>query len=300
MTIESGGLRLAGVVHTPADIVDGEQRSCFVVLHGFDSNCREDDSTGPAQLLCDAGYVVLRLDFRGCGESGGEPRRVICQEQVADAGNALGYLASRGDVAADRVGLIGTGLGAAVAIYCAGVDSRVAAVISCGGWGDGPRELRRYHSSAEAWARFTSMLVIGQAHRKRNGESLMVARQNIAPIPWYLERDEKDLASCTYPAETAQSLYDFCADDIVGAISPRPLLLLHADDDQITAATQSLELFRRSGSATELHVLTGVDSLLCADSNPRAQEVIRSWLTRYCPLGPPEFDSARKNHGRQP
>jgi uncharacterized protein len=284
VTIDSGGLSLKGVVHTPTDVPAGEQRPGFVVLHGFDSHHRADDSTGPARLLGAAGYVVLCLDFRGCGDSDGEPGRIICQDQVADAGCALGYLASRADVAEEGVSLIGTGLGAAVAIYCAGVDPRVAAVISCGGWGDGERELRRYHPSPEAWARFTSMLVIGQAHQRRNGESLMVARDDIAPVPWYVESDQKDNEPKAYPVETAQSLYDFCADEVVQAVAPRPLLLLHADEDQITSPTQSLELFRRSGSPTELHVLTDVDSLLCADSNPRGQEVIRSWLARYCPL----------------
>ena len=33
-----------------------------------------------------------------------------------------------------------------------------------------------------------------------------------------------------FPAETAQSMFDFRAEDVVGKIAPRPLLLIHAAD----------------------------------------------------------------------
>ena len=84
VTFESEGLKLTGVVHTPDDMVPGERRPAMLVLHGFGSNKSSGNSIGPAEMLCDWGYVTMRFDFRGCGESEGEYGRIICLEQVED------------------------------------------------------------------------------------------------------------------------------------------------------------------------------------------------------------------------
>ncbi len=284
VTIESGELRLSGVVHTPADLADGEQRPGFIVLHGFGSNKEAGNTVAPARLLCEWGYVVLRFDMRGCGSSDGEFGRVICLEQVEDTQSALAYLAGRADVAADRVGLLGSSFGAAVALYTGGIDARVAAVVSCSGWGNGQRKFRQQHSSPEAWARFTSMLVAGRAHRKRTGKSMMVSRYDIVPIPEHLRGHLSPNSVLEFPVETAQSMVDFCAEEVVAAIAPRPLLLLHAAEDSVTPTDQSIELFRRSQQPTELHILTDVDHFLLGEKNPRVRETLKSWLGRYCPV----------------
>lgn len=106
---------------------------------------------------------MMRFDFRGCGQSEGERGRILCLDQVADTKNAISYMAKRPEVDPRRVALIGSSFGAAVAIYTAGVDERVAAVISSGGWGDGARKFRGQHPTPEAWERFTNMLEEGKA-----------------------------------------------------------------------------------------------------------------------------------------
>src|SRR5258708_10893961 len=81
--------------------------------------------------------------MRGCGDSEGEFGRVICLEQVEDTRNALTFLAQHPAVDPARIGLIGSSFGGAVAIYTGGVDERVAAVISNGGWGGGRGQVSR-------------------------------------------------------------------------------------------------------------------------------------------------------------
>jgi hypothetical protein len=44
VTFESYGLKLARVVHTPADLRPGERRPAFLVLHGFGGNKDGDGS----------------------------------------------------------------------------------------------------------------------------------------------------------------------------------------------------------------------------------------------------------------
>ena len=44
-------------------------------------------------MLTGLGYVTLRFDMRGCGESDGEFGRIICLEQVEDTKAAHAWLA---------------------------------------------------------------------------------------------------------------------------------------------------------------------------------------------------------------
>jgi len=295
VTIASAGLRLAGVVRIPDGLRPGERQAAFLVLHGFGSNKNSQNVLAPCKVLEALGYVTLRFDMRGCGESEGEHGRVICLEQVEDTRNALTFLSRHPSVAPDRIAVVGTSFGGAVAVYAAGIDERVAAVISNGGWGNGERKFRGQHATPEAWARFTAMLAEGRAHRERTGRSLMVPRYDIVPIPARL-RD--DLASravqmfpdgtiAMFPAETAQSMFDFCADDVVGRIAPRPLLLLHSANDSVTPTEQSAEMFKRAGQPTELHLFSGVDHFMFAEDNDRVWGVIRDWLEVYFPITVP-------------
>src|SRR4051812_35503716 len=124
--------------------------------------------------------------------------------------------------------MIGSSFGAAVAVYCGGVDRRVAAVVSSGGWGDGERKFRGQHPSPEAWSKFTNILAEGERHRERTGQSLLVDRYDIVPIPQHLRAHLPAGSIERFPAETAQSMFEFRADDVVGLIAPRPVLLLHS------------------------------------------------------------------------
>src|SRR5205085_12171942 len=182
-----------------------------------------------------------------------------------------------------RIGVIGSSFGGAVAIYTGGVDARVAAVISNGGWGDGERKFRGQHTSPEAWARFTTMLKEGREHRARTGKSLMVPRYDIVPIPPHLRTNLASNSIHSFPAETAQSMFDFRADDVVGRMAPRPLLLLHAANDSVTPTEQSVELFRRAGQPAELHLFSDADHFMFAETSTRVWSVLRDWLERYFP-----------------
>jgi uncharacterized protein len=237
----------------------------------------------PCAMFEKLGYVTLRFDMRGCGASEGERGRILCLDQVADARSALTFLAQHKQVEPDRIGLIGSSFGAAVAVYAGGVDKRVAAVISSGGWGDGERKFRGQHTSPEAWAKFTAMLEEGKRHREKTGKSLMVPRYEIVPIPPHLRGHLASGSIEMFPAETAQSMYDFRADDVVGNIAPRPLLLLHSSTDSVTPTEQSIELFKRAGTPSDLHLFADVDHFMFAESNTRVHSVIFDWLNKYFP-----------------
>lgn len=105
---------LRATLHVP----EGESRVPAVLfLHGFTG-----DRNGPHRLFVDAarrlsrrGLAVLRLDFRGCGESDGDFLAVSISSMVADARAALAQLRSHPRVDAERLAVAGFSLGAAIA-----------------------------------------------------------------------------------------------------------------------------------------------------------------------------------------
>jgi dipeptidyl aminopeptidase/acylaminoacyl peptidase len=283
VTFQSAGLKLSGTVRVPDGIKPGEKRAAFLVLHGFGSNKNSGNVRGPSKILNNLGYVTLGFDMRGCGDSEGEFGRVICLEQVEDTRNALTFLQQHPVVHPERIGVIGSSFGGAVSVYTGGVDERVAAVISNGGWGNGERKFRGQHKSPEEWARFTKMLADGRDYRAKTGKSLMVPRYDIVPIPPHLRTNVAPNSVHEFPAETAQSMFDFRADDVVGKIAPRPLLLIHASNDSVTPTEQSIEMFKRAGQPAELHLFSDADHFLFADDNERVWGVMRDWLGKYFP-----------------
>jgi len=283
ITFQSAGLKLSANVRVPDGLKAGEKRGAFLVLHGFGSNKDSSNVLAPTKVLTELGYVTLRFSMRGCGDSEGESGRVICLEQVEDLGNAVDFIAQHPAVDSKRIAVVGSSFGGAVAVYAGGTNPKIAAVISNGGWGDGERKFRGQHKSPEEWARFTKMLTDGKEHRTRTGQSLMVPRYDIVPIPPHLRANLAKGSHQMFPAETAQSMFDFRADDVVGKIAPRPLLLIHAANDSVTPTEQSIELFKRARQPAELHLFSEVDHFLFAEDNARVWGVMRDWLAKYFP-----------------
>jgi alpha-beta hydrolase superfamily lysophospholipase len=252
------------------------------VLHGFGSNKDAAMVKTVTRIFTSLGYVALRFDMRGCGESEGERGRVICLEQVADASRALEFLSTHEKIDAKRIAIFGHSFGAAVAVYAAGTNPRIAACVSSGGWGHGEKKFRRQHASPEAWQRFSSVMEEGR-RRAQRGERMMVPRFDIVPIRPELRGNLAPGSILEFPFEVVESMYAFTANEVVGKIAPRPLLLLHPANDTVTPTEQSIDLFQHAGQPTDLHLFADVDHFLFSDSNPMVHAVVRDWLKRYFP-----------------
>lgn len=283
VVIPSGDLNLAGVVHVPDGLAPGERRPAIMVLHGFGSRKEAPNVVRPTALFASWGYVVLRFDMRGCGESDGRFGHVLCEDQVEDARAAVTFLRTRPEVDPERIAVAGSSFGAAVAVYAAAADPRIAAAVSSGGWGHGERKFRGQHPTPEAWSAFVAMLEEGKRRKRETGESLMVDRHAIVPVPEHLRRNLAEGSVAKFTAETAQSMFDFNAEEVVGSIAPRPLLLLHSSVDSVTPTEQSIEMFKRAGQPTDLHLTADTDHFMFAESNERVIRILGDWLDEYFP-----------------
>lgn len=279
----SSGLNIAGLLHIPDGLPAGQRRAAVVVLHGFGSNKDGGISMAASQLFATLGYITLRFDMRGCGQSEGQRGRVICLEQVQDTQAAIDFLQGRPEVDPERIGVMGHSFGAAVAIYTAGIDKRVAACVSTGGWGDGEKKFRKQHESDAAWKKFTDMMAEGR-RRQARGETMMVPRYDIVPIQPGLRSQLAAGSIDEFPYEVVESMYNFRANEVVGQIAPRPLLLVHPSKDTVTPTEQSIDLFAHAGQPTDLHLFASTDHFILGEGNALVIDLVSGWMQKNLPL----------------
>lgn len=279
----SDGLRLAGNLHLPDSYRQGERLPAFIVLHGFIGSKDDSHAELMARMFCDWGYAALRFDFRGCGMSEGERGYVLCHDQVADAKNALNWLVQRPEIDPARIGVIGHSFGAAVACYAGAIEQRFAAVISSCGWGHGERKFRGQHPGP-MWDKFTAMLANARAEKARTGKAPVVPRFDVVPMAEHLRRHLSPKAQMEVSADTAQSMYDFKAEEVIHWVSPRPILFLHGADDTVTPTEQSIRMWELAGQPKDLVLITGTDHFPLAGNNKRTKDIVKGWLDKHFPL----------------
>ena len=119
----SGGYKLAGVITKPKGLAGRLPALVFISdngPHDRDGNVPIANANVGTMDLMDGlsrgGFLALRTDDRGVGESQGDIARVSLSTKAADAAAALDLLKSRPDVDPNRLAVIGQGEGANVAI----------------------------------------------------------------------------------------------------------------------------------------------------------------------------------------
>lgn len=81
-----------------------------------------------AYALADAGYLVVRYDERGAGQSGGRQESATIEEFAVDTRAVVSYLTKRRDVDPKRISLVGYGEGGWIALVVAARDEKIAAI----------------------------------------------------------------------------------------------------------------------------------------------------------------------------
>jgi hypothetical protein len=113
------------------------------MAHGF-GGTRDSGLLPFAEAYADAGLDVLLFDYRGFGDSTGEPRQLAWPPRQREDYRAAVEFARRLDgVDPDRIVLWGTSWSGGHVVYVAGDDPRIAAVISQAADLDGARTLMR-------------------------------------------------------------------------------------------------------------------------------------------------------------
>lgn len=239
----SAGLELAcHIAYPPGDVVPGPG---VILCHGFPIGPLDAAaSAGTFPQLMDRaarqlGCVAMTFNFRGCGESEGD---FSLQGWVDDLRNAISHLLTVSEPTG--VILVGTNTGGSIAICVAADDPRVpaAALLSPrADFDDWAEQPRRFLEHARE---------IGAIHHRQFPESV---------DEWAREfRRFRPVASAR-------------------RFAPRPLLVMHGEDDDSVPVSDARQLVNAHGSA-ELSLFEGAGHRLRHD--PRAVAVLLGWLDR--------------------
>ncbi len=277
--IPANGFTLAGTLSQPSTKPTPKFRYPAVVLVGGAAPTDRDETFSGipvlgqlASALADAGYVVVRYDKRGVGQSGGRAESVTLEDYADDAIAAVKFLERRRDV--QRVALVGYGEGGAIASLAASRDGDIAALVLLAAPGVTGAELvleqqRRLLSlmnisDDEKRVKFELQQKIQQAVISgRWPDSIPALMRRQADTPWYRSFLLFD------PAKTLKK-------------TSQPILIVHGElDRQIPPANADKlgEIARsrkgRAGQAVEVVKLPGVNHLLAASKTGEADEYER-------------------------
>ena len=221
--LQADGLELVGELRVPSR---GKTHPALCICHGIPAAPPDPSDRGYAllaQRFCGAGFITLIFNFRGTGRSQGN---LDILGWTRDLQAALGFLYSLEEVDKASVCLLGFSGGAAVSIYVAAHDSRVSSVATCACPADF-RSLRERETPVESIQRFRQIGAIRDRDFPPSIEEWQKGFESVSPIKW------------------------------VDRISPRPLLLVHGDADDLIPLEHADRLYQKAREPRELKIIPG-------------------------------------------
>jgi uncharacterized protein len=132
--VPANGFTLAGTISKPAAAAAGPLPSIILVA-GSGPQDRDEAVYGIpifgqlAERLAAAGFLVLRYDKRGIGQSGGRPESATLFDYADDLRAAVRFLSDRKDVNRRQLTLVGHSEGGSVSMIAATKEKRVGALV---------------------------------------------------------------------------------------------------------------------------------------------------------------------------
>lgn len=242
-TFISNGLELACHIGRPPGEIQGGPG--VILCHGFPIGPLDAERSGGTfpQLIDRAastlGCMTMTFNFRGCGASEGD---FSLQGWVDDLRAAISHLLTVSNP--DGVILIGTNTGGSIAVCVGADDPRVSALA-----------LLSPRADFDDWAQ----------HPRR-----------------FLEhaREIGAIHDRSFPPSTDQWAREFRRFRPVASarrFAPRPMLVMHGDEDDSVPVSDARQLVNAHGDA-ELSLLEGAGHRLRHD--PRAIAILLGWLDR--------------------
>jgi pimeloyl-ACP methyl ester carboxylesterase len=132
--IPANGFSLAATVSKPFDIPK-QPMPAVILVGGSGAVDRDEVAFGIPVLgqlssaLADAGFLVVRYDKRGVGQSGGRLESAGLGDFADDLRAAVKYVGDRKDVNPKKIAVVGHSEGGAVALLAAAKDKQIDAVV---------------------------------------------------------------------------------------------------------------------------------------------------------------------------
>lgn len=234
----------------------------IVMSHGF-SAVKEQGLAEFAEGFCAAGFAVLVFDHRHLGTSDGDERgRIVASEQHEDTRAALTWVSEQPGIDASRIGLWGTSYSGGHALFVGALDPRVKAVVAQVPALDVARSLIGLAGRA-GFDGYLALLADDQAKRNRGepsgkipviaafGEPSVLATSD--SFEWF--RNSAKVTPTWTPTTTLESvarMAEYQPASFIDLISPKPLLMIAAENDTLIPIAQVRSAFARAGEPKKL------------------------------------------------
>lgn len=144
--IGAPGFNLAATITLPGG--DASAKRPAVVLVGSSGSQNRDETIAGVPIfgqlagtLARAGFIVVRYDKRGTGQSGGRVENATLATYAEDVITVVKWLRKRKDVDGDRIAVVGRSDGGAVALLATRHEGHIHAVVLLGAAGHTGREV---------------------------------------------------------------------------------------------------------------------------------------------------------------
>jgi putative redox protein len=244
--LKADGLELAGELHVPSR---DKVHPALCICHGIPAVPHDPTDRGYtllAQDFCRAGFITLIFNFRGAGKSEGN---LDILGWSRDLQAALDFLYNLKEADKTCFCLLGFSGGAAVSVYTAAHDPRVSSVVTCACPADF-RSLRQRETPLDTIQRFRQIGVIRDKDFPPSIEEWERGFETVSPINW------------------------------IDKISPRPLLLVHGDADELIPLEHAHRLYQKAKEPKELKIIPGAKHKMRLEK--AAMAFVLDWLKARC------------------
>ena len=238
------GETLAGTLHQSAKAPIG----AVVAGHCFTCSRHTGVLRRISKDLCDAGFLVLRFDFSGNGQSQGLFEHSTWSKQVQEMEAAVAWVQNQG---VSWIGLAGHSLGAAIALLAARRLPQAAAVCRVAGRVSTTRPVHFLTSDQQR-----HLVHDGQVAFTSRGRELTLKRE------FFDDAQGHDLTAATRALAI-------------------PMLVVHGDRDEIIPVSEAHLAKKANPEWVELSIVPGGDHML---SGPTDQQqvgrTVATWFSR--------------------
>jgi fermentation-respiration switch protein FrsA (DUF1100 family) len=245
VTLQADGLRIAGQLYLPGEGKGGPYPA-VCLCHGIPAGRPDPGDRGYALLaerICRQGFAVFIFNFRGTGASEGNLDLI---GWTRDLVAAIDFLDTVPEVDKSCRSVLGFSGGAAVSIYTAAKDTRIASVVVCAC----PAEFSMLGNPQTLIEHFRSIGVIRDPDFPHSVEEWIDGFRLVSPLNY------------------------------VAAIAPRPILLVHGSSDQVVAVSHAHRLYAQAQEPKQIAVIEGAGHRLRQDE--QAMALVIDWLkSRY-------------------
>ena len=242
VSFKSDNLDLYGELYFPT--TTNPSKPALIICHGIPAvphNPAERGYAVLAEKFCANGFITFIFNFRGSGQSQGN---FDLSGWTQDLKAAIDFLYSFDEVKKSKLAVIGSSGGAAVSICVAASDPRISSVVTLAcpaNFDFMPRD-----KGQELIAYFRKIGVIRDTSFPASIEDWLEGFNTVSPLRY------------------------------IHHISPRPLLLIHGDQDNTVPVAHAHKLYEQAKDPRELVIIPGAGHRLRLEE--KAIDTVLEWL----------------------